>query len=75
VLTGDGIRVAVFSTKLHHRLLRPLLAADRPPAPPDLRDALRAIDRRVDTYVQTRPHGHRRMKLAATVKIPATKET
>jgi len=52
--------VAVFYTKLHHRLLGPLLAADRPPAPPDLRDALRVIDRRVDTYVQ-----HARMGIAA----------
>jgi hypothetical protein len=60
VLTPDGIRMAVFYTKLHHRLLGPLLAADRPPAPPDLRDALRVIDRRVDTYVQ-----HARMGIAA----------
>ena len=60
VLTGDGLRVAVFYTKLHHRLLGPLLAADRPPAPPDLRDALRVIDRRVDTYIQ-----HARMGIAA----------
>jgi hypothetical protein len=60
VLTPDGIRVAVFSTKLHHRLLGPLLAADRPPAPPDLRDALRVIDRRIDTYAQ-----HARMGIAA----------
>jgi hypothetical protein len=33
VLTPDGVRVAVFYTKVHDRLLRPLLAADRPPAP------------------------------------------
>jgi hypothetical protein len=60
VLTGDGLRVAVFYTKLHHRLLGPLLAADRPPAPPDLRDALRVIDRRVDTDIH-----HARMGIAA----------
>jgi hypothetical protein len=30
VLTPDGIKVAVFYTKLHNRLLRPLLAADQP---------------------------------------------
>ena len=35
VLTPDGIRVAVFYTKLHNRLLRPLLAADQPQAPPN----------------------------------------
>ncbi len=51
VLTPDGIKVAVFYTKLHNRLLRPLLAADQPPAPAELRDALRAIDRHVDDYV------------------------
>jgi hypothetical protein len=33
-LTPDGIKVAVFYTKLHNRLLRPLLAADQPQAPP-----------------------------------------
>ena len=60
VLTGDGIRVAVFYTKLHNRLLGPLLAADRPPAPPELRQALRVIDHQVDHYVQ-----HNRMATAA----------
>ncbi len=34
-LTADGIRVAVFYTKVHNRLLRPLLAADQPQAPPE----------------------------------------
>jgi hypothetical protein len=51
VLTPDGIKVAVFYTKLHNRLLRPLLAADQPQAPAELRDALRAIDRHVDDYI------------------------
>ena len=37
VLTPDGIKVAVFYTKLHNRLLRPLLATDQPQAPPELR--------------------------------------
>jgi hypothetical protein len=60
VLTPDGVRVAVFYTKLYNRLLGPLLAADRPPAPPELRDALHVIDRRVDGYVQ-----HARMGIAA----------
>jgi len=50
-LTPDGIRVAVFYTKLHNRLLRPLLAADQPQAPPELRAALRAIDQHVDAYI------------------------
>ena len=43
-LTGDGLRFAIFYTKLHDRLLRPLLAADHPPAPPQLRKALHTID-------------------------------
>jgi hypothetical protein len=51
VLTSDGIRVAVFYTKLHNRLLRPLLAANQPQAPPALRQALRAIDQHVDDYI------------------------
>jgi hypothetical protein len=43
-LTGDGLRFAIFYTKLHDRLLRPLLAADQPPAPPQLRKSLQTID-------------------------------
>ena len=43
--------MAVFYTKLHNRLLRPLLAADQPQAPPALRQALRAIDQHVDDYI------------------------
>ena len=43
-LTGDGLRFAIFYTKLHDRLLRPLLAADNPPAPPPVRNALHTID-------------------------------
>ena len=43
-LTADGLRFAIFYTKVHDRLLRPLLAADQPQAPPELRAALRTID-------------------------------
>jgi hypothetical protein len=43
-LTADGLRFAIFYTKLHDRLLRPLLAADQVPAPPPLRKALHTID-------------------------------
>jgi len=50
-LTPDGVKMAVFYTKLHNRLLRPLLAADQPPAPPPLRQALHAIDQHVDDYI------------------------
>ena len=51
VLTPDGVRVAVFYTKVHDRLLRPLLAADRPPAPLPVRQALRTLDRAVHDYI------------------------
>jgi hypothetical protein len=51
VLTPDGIRVAVFYTKVHRRLLEPLLDADKPPAPIELRRALRTIDSAVNDYV------------------------
>ena len=50
-LTADGQRFAIFYTKLHNRLLRPLLAADRPPAPLPLRQALHTIDRHIDVYL------------------------
>lgn len=51
VLTPDGQRVAIFYTKVHNRLLRPLTAAHDPPAPLPLRQALRIIDRHVDDYI------------------------
>src|SRR5580704_12125596 len=51
VLTPDGIKFAVFYTKLHNRLLRPLMAADQAQAPPGLRQALRAINQHVDDYI------------------------
>jgi hypothetical protein len=50
-ITSDGLRFAVFYTKLHNRLLRPLMAADRPPAPLPLRQALHTIDRHIDDYL------------------------
>jgi predicted MarR family transcription regulator len=49
-LTPEGQRVAVFYTKIHDRLLSPLIAADSPPAPPDLQRALATIDRHVRGY-------------------------
>ena len=51
VLTPDGIRVAVFYTKLDRRLLHPLLASDRPPGPVEVRRALATIDKAVNDYV------------------------
>ena len=46
-LTADGLRFAIFYTKVHDRVLRPLIAGDQPQAPPPLRAALRVIDREV----------------------------
>lgn len=60
VLTPDGLKVAIFYTKLHNRLLRPLLAADQPQAPPELRAALRTIDQHVSSYI-----AHARLGAAA----------
>jgi hypothetical protein len=51
VTTPDGVRFAVFYSKLEARLLRPLLAAHAPPAPEELRQALRTIDRALADYV------------------------
>jgi hypothetical protein len=50
--TSEGIRTAVFYTKLRGRLLGPLLdAGHQPPAPMELRRALAAIDRTLTTYI------------------------
>src|SRR5918998_3335229 len=51
VLTPDGQRVVIFYTKLHNRLLRPLTAANDPPAPLALRQALRVINHHIEDYI------------------------
>jgi hypothetical protein len=51
-MTADGLRVALFYTKVHNRLLRPLLAADQAPAPAPLRQALATIDRHLNNYIE-----------------------
>ena len=51
-LSPDGQRVALFYTKVHDRLLRPLIAADQPPADPRLRRALATIERCINDRVQ-----------------------
>ena len=51
ILTPDGQRVVVFYTKIHNRLLRPLIAANGPPAPLPLRQALRVIEHHVQDYI------------------------
>ena len=50
-VTPEGIRVAVFYTKLHGRLLRPLLDGNQPPAPVELRRALGTIEQVVSDYI------------------------
>ncbi|WP_199730321.1 hypothetical protein [Amycolatopsis panacis] len=59
VLTDNGIRIAVFYTKIYNRLLIPLTAADQPQAPPPLRQALRTLNHHVDDYIN-----HARLKPA-----------
>ena len=50
-LTPEGQRVAVFYTKLDRRLLHPLLEADKPPAPIEVRRALATLDRAITDYI------------------------
>jgi hypothetical protein len=59
-LTPEGRRWALFYTKLHDRLLGPVLDADQPHAPLELREALRVIDQTVDSYIN-----HARIRPAA----------
>src|SRR5262249_49449118 len=59
-LTPQGLRVALFYTKVHDRLLIPLLAADQPPAPTPIRRALHIIDQSLESYID-----HARIRCAA----------
>jgi hypothetical protein len=47
-LTSDGLAFAIFYTKVHNRLLQPLMAVTQPQAPPVIAAALRIIDRHID---------------------------
>jgi hypothetical protein len=53
VLTPEGIRVAVFYSKLQNRLLRPLLDANKPPARREIRNALTTLEHAVNDYAHT----------------------
>ena len=48
-LTPDGLKFAIFYTKVHDRVLTPLFADGQPQAPPQLRAALRTIEQLIDT--------------------------
>jgi hypothetical protein len=50
-LTPDGLRVAIFYIKVRDRILTPLLQANRPPAPPELQQALHTLDHTVRDYI------------------------
>jgi hypothetical protein len=59
-LTLDGQQFAIFYTKVHDRVLRPLLSTrDQPNAPPQLRAALRTIEHAIDQHL-----GQARIRLA-----------
>ena len=45
--TPDGIKFAVFHAQVHNRLLRPIMAAGQPQAPPELQQALDTLGRHV----------------------------
>jgi hypothetical protein len=47
-LTDDGLAFAIFYTKVHNRVLRPLLTTPAPPTPPPLRAAMRTIDQHIN---------------------------
>jgi hypothetical protein len=51
-LTTDGTQFAIFYTKVHDRILRPLIATrDQSHAPPELRAALRTIDHAIEQRI------------------------
>jgi hypothetical protein len=50
-LTTDGLRFAIFYTKVCNRVLAPLFTADQPQAPPGLRDALHTIDHHIAAFI------------------------
>ena len=51
-LTADGQRVVLFYTKVHNRILYPLMAAVKAPAPAPLRQALATIDSHIRGYIE-----------------------
>jgi hypothetical protein len=68
-LTPEGPRVAVFFTKLHRRILGPLLAADKPPAPAKRSSRPRRARTRHHRLRQQRPPRDSRLKLVTTSRV------
>ena len=52
-LTRDGLLFACFYTRVYDHLLRPLMAPDRPNAPPELTTALATLDQLVADHIAT----------------------
>ncbi len=50
-LTRDGLLFACFYTKVYDHVLRPLMAPDRPNAPPELAAALHALDQLAASHI------------------------
>jgi hypothetical protein len=74
-LTPEGIRVAVFYTKLRARLLVPLFDADQPPAPVQLRRALATVERIIDDYVANARMGTAACNLSQDPETPGPRRT
>ncbi|HEX6988972.1 MAG TPA: hypothetical protein VF282_05835 [Bacillota bacterium] len=51
-LTRDGLLFAVFYTRVYDHVLRPLMAPDRPNAPPELTAALTALEQLAAAHVK-----------------------
>ncbi|MGH3285375.1 MAG: hypothetical protein ACRDPD_11955, partial [Streptosporangiaceae bacterium] len=50
-LTRDGLLFACFYTRVYDHILRPLMAPDRPNAPPELAAALDTLDQLVAGHI------------------------
>jgi len=50
-LTRDGLLFAHIYTKVYDHVLRPLMAPDRPNAPPELAAAIDTLDRIVTSHI------------------------
>jgi hypothetical protein len=68
-LTADGLAFAIFYTKIHDRVLRPLFAAGQPQAPPPLRAAMHQIEQVIDTGSPPHDCLQQPDKLGSTVDV------